>query len=117
MEGKQEYTPVSVLYISRRRRRGSVEPRSQTWSEALRTARVHYGRCRAVHAELSALRARLIDQRPAVERLPVKSLQDSTVTRNLRSALTKRVLQMLEKLAKRRRGKYQTFWKQRSVWC
>ncbi|QUJ08250.1 hypothetical protein KCP77_19715 [Salmonella enterica subsp. enterica] len=47
----------------------------------------------------------------------MKSLQDSTVTRNLRSALTKRVLQMLEKLAKRRRGKYQTFWKQRSVWC
>lgn len=32
-------------------------------------------------------------------------LQDSTVTRNLRNALTKRVLQMLEKLAKRRRGK------------
>ena len=27
-------------------------------------------------------------------------LQDSTVTRNLRNALTKRVLQMLEKLAK-----------------
>ena len=32
--------------------------------------------------------------------------------RNLRSALTKRVLQMLEKLAKDDAEKYQTFWKQ-----
>ncbi len=36
-------------------------------------------------------------------------LQDSTVTRNLRNALTKRVLQMLEKLAKDDAEKYQTF--------
>ncbi|EGM8924979.1 molecular chaperone HtpG [Escherichia coli] len=39
-------------------------------------------------------------------------LQDSTVTRNLRNALTKRVLQMLEKLAKDDGEKYQTFWQQ-----
>ncbi|WP_169757947.1 molecular chaperone HtpG [Escherichia coli] len=39
-------------------------------------------------------------------------LQDSTVTRNLRNALTKRVLQMLEKLAKDDEEKYQTFWQQ-----
>ncbi|EPQ8624998.1 molecular chaperone HtpG [Escherichia coli] len=39
-------------------------------------------------------------------------LQDSTVTRNLRNALTKRVLQMLEKLAKDDAEKYQTFWRQ-----
>ncbi|HAW1137520.1 TPA: molecular chaperone HtpG [Escherichia coli] len=39
-------------------------------------------------------------------------LQDSTVTRNLRNALTKRVLQMLEKLAKDDTEKYQTFWQQ-----
>ena len=39
-------------------------------------------------------------------------LQDSTVTRNLRNALTKRVLQMLEKLAKDDAEKYQTFWQQ-----
>ncbi|MBS0848965.1 molecular chaperone HtpG [Citrobacter sp. JGM124] len=38
-------------------------------------------------------------------------LQDSRVTQNLRSALTKRVLQMLEKLAKEDNEKYQTFWK------
>ncbi|EIQ0245880.1 TPA: molecular chaperone HtpG [Escherichia coli] len=39
-------------------------------------------------------------------------LQDSTVTRNLRNALTKRVLQMLEKLAKDDAETYQTFWQQ-----
>ncbi|MCQ1561279.1 molecular chaperone HtpG [Escherichia coli] len=39
-------------------------------------------------------------------------LQDSTVTRNLRNALTKRVLQMLEKLTKDDAEKYQTFWQQ-----
>ena len=38
-------------------------------------------------------------------------LQDSRATQNLRSALTKRVLQMLEKLAKEDNEKYQTFWK------
>ncbi|KLN95999.1 molecular chaperone HtpG [Moellerella wisconsensis] len=39
-------------------------------------------------------------------------LQDSSLTRNLRSALTKRVLQMLEKMAKNEPEKYQTFWQQ-----
>ncbi|WP_272575463.1 molecular chaperone HtpG [Providencia sp. PROV273] len=39
-------------------------------------------------------------------------LQDSALTRSLRSALTKRVLQMLEKLAKSDAEKYLTFWQQ-----
>ncbi|MGR4049281.1 molecular chaperone HtpG [Kosakonia cowanii] len=39
-------------------------------------------------------------------------LQDSSVTRSLRTALTKRVLQMLEKLAKDDAEKYQSFWQQ-----
>lgn len=39
-------------------------------------------------------------------------LQDSALTRSLRSALTKRVLQMLEKLAKSDAEKYQAFWQQ-----
>ena len=39
-------------------------------------------------------------------------LQDSSVTRNLRTALSKRALQMLEKLAKDDAEKYQTFWQQ-----
>ena len=39
-------------------------------------------------------------------------LQDSRVTQTLRGALTKRTLQMLEKLAKEDAEKYQTFWKE-----
>lgn len=39
-------------------------------------------------------------------------LQDSSVTRNLRSALTKRALQMLQKLADNNLEEYQTFWKE-----
>ncbi len=39
-------------------------------------------------------------------------LQDSSVTRNLRSALTKRALQMLQKLADNNHEEYQTFWKE-----
>lgn len=39
-------------------------------------------------------------------------LQDSRITQNLRAALTKRVLQMLEKLAKDDVDAYQTFWQQ-----
>lgn len=39
-------------------------------------------------------------------------LQDSRVTQSLRAALTKRTLQMLEKLAKDDVEKYQTFWKE-----
>lgn len=39
-------------------------------------------------------------------------LQDSSVTRNLRSALTKRALQMLQKLAENKPEEYQAFWKE-----
>ncbi|EOV7495230.1 TPA: molecular chaperone HtpG [Proteus mirabilis] len=39
-------------------------------------------------------------------------LQDSSVTRNLHSALTKRALQMLQKLADNNPEEYQTFWKE-----
>lgn len=39
-------------------------------------------------------------------------LQDSAITRSLRNALSKRALQMLEKLAQDDAEKYQTFWKQ-----
>ncbi|MDU1432746.1 MAG: molecular chaperone HtpG [Citrobacter freundii] len=54
----------------------------------------------------------LIDSNDLPLNVSREILQDSTVTRNLRSALTKRVLQMLEKLAKDDAEKYQTFWKQ-----
>ncbi|WWP00848.1 MAG: molecular chaperone HtpG [Candidatus Dasytiphilus stammeri] len=39
-------------------------------------------------------------------------LQDTKITKNLRQALTKRVLQMLQKLAKDDSEKYQQFWQQ-----
>ncbi|MEB6089386.1 molecular chaperone HtpG [Enterobacter hormaechei] len=54
----------------------------------------------------------LIDSNDLPLNVSREILQDSTVTRNLRNALTKRVLQMLEKLAKDDAEKYQTFWKQ-----
>ncbi|MBJ3814638.1 molecular chaperone HtpG [Shimwellia pseudoproteus] len=54
----------------------------------------------------------LIDSNDLPLNVSREILQDSSVTRSLRSALTKRVLQMLERLAKDDSEKYQTFWKQ-----
>lgn len=54
----------------------------------------------------------LIDSNDLPLNVSREILQDSTVTRNLRNALTKRVLQMLDKLAEDDEEKYQTFWKQ-----
>ena len=54
----------------------------------------------------------LIDSNDLPLNVSREILQDSSVTRNLRSALTKRVLQMLEKLAKDDNEKYLGFWKQ-----
>jgi len=53
----------------------------------------------------------LIDSNDLPLNVSREILQDSRVTQNLRSALTKRVLQMLDKLAKDDNDKYQTFWK------
>jgi len=54
----------------------------------------------------------LIDSNDLPLNVSREILQDSTVTRNLRTALSKRALQMLDKLAKDDAEKYQTFWKQ-----
>ncbi|BFO08691.1 molecular chaperone HtpG [Serratia rubidaea] len=54
----------------------------------------------------------LIDSNDLPLNVSREILQDSRVTQNLRSALTKRVLQMLEKLAKDDAEAYQTFWQQ-----
>ncbi len=54
----------------------------------------------------------LIDSNDLPLNVSREILQDSTVTRNLRNALTKRALQMLEKLAKDDAEKYQGFWQQ-----
>ena len=53
----------------------------------------------------------LIDSNDLPLNVSREILQDSTVTRNLRNALTKRTLQMLENWRKTTE-KYQTFWKQ-----
>ena len=61
--------------------------------------------------ELRTVRG-LIDSNDLPLNVSREILQDSSVTRNLRTALTKRALQMLDKLAKDDAEKYQTFWKQ-----
>lgn len=52
----------------------------------------------------------LIDSNDLPLNVSREILQDSKVTQNLRNACTKRVLQMLEKLAKDDSEKYQQFW-------
>ncbi|QYK06576.1 molecular chaperone HtpG [Shewanella zhangzhouensis] len=52
----------------------------------------------------------LIDSNDLPLNVSREILQDNKVTRNLRQALTKRVLSMLEKLAKDDTDKYQQFW-------
>ncbi|MGM3161282.1 molecular chaperone HtpG [Dickeya undicola] len=54
----------------------------------------------------------LIDSNDLPLNVSREILQDNRVTQSLRTALTKRVLQMLEKLAKDDSEKYQTFWRQ-----
>lgn len=54
----------------------------------------------------------LIDSNDLPLNVSREILQDSRVTQNLRSALTKRVLQMLDKLAKDDAEAYQKFWQQ-----
>ncbi len=53
----------------------------------------------------------LIDSNDLPLNVSREILQDSRVTQSLRTALTKRALQMLEKLAKDDHEKYLTFWK------
>ncbi len=54
----------------------------------------------------------LIDSNDLPLNVSREILQDSRITQNLRSALTKRVLQMLEKVAKDDEANYQQFWQQ-----
>jgi molecular chaperone HtpG len=54
----------------------------------------------------------LIDSNDLPLNISREILQDSRVTQSLRGALTKRVLQMLEKLAKEDTESYQKFWQQ-----
>lgn len=52
----------------------------------------------------------LIDSKDLPLNVSREILQDNQITKNLRQALTKRVLGMLEKLAENDAEKYQTFW-------
>ncbi|WP_437608666.1 molecular chaperone HtpG [Erwinia sp. V71] len=54
----------------------------------------------------------LIDSNDLPLNVSREILQDSRITQTLRSALSKRALQMLEKMAKDDAEKYQTFWQQ-----
>ncbi|KOY62447.1 molecular chaperone HtpG [Photorhabdus heterorhabditis] len=54
----------------------------------------------------------LIDSNDLPLNVSREILQDNSITRNLRNALTKRALQMLDKLSKDDAEKYQQFWQQ-----
>ncbi|MBK5142932.1 molecular chaperone HtpG [Budviciaceae bacterium BWR-B9] len=54
----------------------------------------------------------LIDSNDLPLNVSREILQDNRITQSLRNACTKRVLQMLEKLAKNEADKYQQFWQQ-----
>ncbi|TDB59900.1 molecular chaperone HtpG [Photorhabdus khanii subsp. guanajuatensis] len=54
----------------------------------------------------------LIDSNDLPLNVSREILQDNSITRNLRNALTKRALQILDKLAKDDAEKYQQFWQQ-----
>nr|WP_314263251.1 molecular chaperone HtpG [uncultured Moellerella sp.] len=110
VEGKQEYT--SLLYIP------STAPfdlwnRDQSHGLKLYVQRVFI----MDDAELfmpNYLRfiRGLLDSNDLPLNVSREILQDNAITRSLRGALTKRVLQMLEKMAKSEPEKYQTFWQQ-----
>lgn len=110
MEGKQEYT--SLLYIP------SQAPWDMWNRDHKHGLKLYVQRVFIMDdAEqfmpnyLRFVRS-LIDSNNLPLNVSREILQDSSVTRNLRTALTKRALQMLDKLAKDDAEKYQTFWKQ-----
>ena len=110
VEGKQEYT--SLLYIPARAP-FDMWNRDQKHGLKLYVQRVFImdDAEQFMPNYLRFVRG-LIDSNDLPLNVSREILQDSTVTRNLRNALTKRALQMLEKLAKDDAEKYQTFWKQ-----
>ncbi|MGK2960292.1 MAG: molecular chaperone HtpG [Candidatus Malihini olakiniferum] len=110
VEGKQEYT--SLLYIP------SQAPWNMWNRDHKHGLKLYVQRVfimdDAEHFMPNYLRfvRGLIDSNDLPLNISREILQDSRVTQSLRNALTKRVLQMLEKLAKDDAEKYQTFWQQ-----
>lgn len=110
VEGKQEYT--SLLYVP------SKAP-WDLWNREQRHGLKLYVQRVFIMDEaeqfmpnyLRFIRG-LVDSNDLPLNVSREILQDSSVTRNLRSALTKRALQMLQKLAENKPKEYQTFWKE-----
>ncbi|CRL64331.1 heat shock protein 90 [Proteus vulgaris] len=110
VEGKQEYT--SLLYVP------SKAP-WDLWNREQRHGLKLYVQRVFIMDEaeqfmpnyLRFIRG-LVDSNDLPLNVSREILQDSSVTRNLRSALTKRALQMLQKLAENKPEEYQTFWKE-----
>lgn len=110
VEGKQEYT--SLLYVP------SKAP-WDLWNREQRHGLKLYVQRVFIMDEaeqfmpnyLRFIRG-LVDSNDLPLNVSREILQDSSVTRNLRSALTKRALQMLQKLAENQPEEYQAFWKE-----
>lgn len=110
VEGKQEYT--SLLYVP------SKAP-WDLWNREQRHGLKLYVQRVFIMDEaeqfmpnyLRFIRG-LVDSNDLPLNVSREILQDSSVTRNLRSALTKRALQMLQKLAENKPEEYQAFWKE-----
>ncbi|NIF23344.1 MULTISPECIES: molecular chaperone HtpG [Pantoea] len=110
VEGKQEYT--SLLYIPARAP-FDMWNRDQKHGLKLYVQRVFImdDAEQFMPNYLRFVRG-LIDSNDLPLNVSREILQDNRVTQSLRGALTKRSLQMLEKLAKDDAEKYQTFWKE-----
>nr|WP_154925848.1 molecular chaperone HtpG [Pantoea agglomerans] len=108
VEGKQEYT--SLLYIPARAP-FDMWNRDQKHGLKLYVQRVFImdDAEQFMPNYLRFVRG-LIDSSDLPLNVSREILQDSRVTQSLRAALTKRTLQMLERLAKDDNEKYQTFW-------
>ena len=107
VEGKLKYT--SLLYIPSQAPWDMWNRDHKHGLKALYVQRVFImDDAERVYADLPSC-VRLIDSGDLPLNVSREILQDSGVTRNLRTALTKRALQMLDKLAKDDAEKYQTF--------
>ena len=76
-----------------------LEPRSSQRPEAVRQARVHHGRRRAIAAAVSALRKGVVDSADLPLNVSREILQESRDVKAIREGVTKRVLSMLEEIA------------------
>ncbi|WP_369602459.1 molecular chaperone HtpG [Hahella sp. SMD15-11] len=109
VEGKQEY--ISLLYIP------SHAPFDLYNREAPRGLKLYIKRVFIMDDAEQFLPLYLrfvkgvIDSSDLPLNVSREILQDSQAVRSIKSALTKRVLSMLEKLAKDDKDKYRTFWK------